>query len=319
MRTVHLGLSRMLGSPPDRGMREYPSWLGYWPAAIGLFAFVWTELVSPDAAFVSTVVTWCLLYAAVMLVGSAVFGARFLERADPFEVWFGLVAKLSPWGRREGAGGSRLVLRNPIDNLDTVAPDRGLVALVAVLLGSTAWDSFSNSTYWVQRTAVPGAFDPTLRDTLVLLAFVLFVAVTFTIASIAGAGLPWSERRELPRLLAHSLVPIGVGYVFAHYVTLLLESGQAYLVFLSDPLVTGEADYLGTIDWAVSYYLSARPGLLAVLKVGFVLAGHIVGVIAAHDRAVRVLPERSAVSGQLAMLSIMLVYTVGGLLLLFSV
>jgi hypothetical protein len=41
-------------------------------------------------------------------------------------------------------------------------------------------------------------------------------------------------------------------------------------------------------------------------------------VIAAHDRAVKVLPERSQVSGQLAMLVLMLFDTVGGLLLLFN-
>ncbi|MDQ3663844.1 MAG: hypothetical protein M3353_04195 [Actinomycetota bacterium] len=320
MRTLHLGLSRLLGSPPDRGLVAYPSWLGYWPAALGLFAFVWTELVNPDAAFVSTVVTWCLVYAAVMLVGSAVFGDRFLARADPFEVWFGLVARLSPWGRREDVDGRRwVVLRNPLDNLDSMRLHSGLVAFVAVLLGSTAYDSFSNSNWWLQQTAVPGALDPTLRDTLVLVGFVAFVAVTFTAAAIATPGVPWLERRKLPSMLAHSLVPIGVGYIFAHYLTLLFESGQAYLIFLSDPLVTGEADYLGTADWTVSYFLSARPGLVAGLKVAFVVTGHILGVVAAHDRAVRVLPLRHAVSGQLAMLAVMLVYTVGGLLLLFSV
>jgi hypothetical protein len=320
MRTLHVVLSRLLDSPPDRGVRPYPSWLGYWPAALGLFAFVWTELIDPDAEYVSTVVTWWLLYVAVMLVGSTVFGDRFLAYADPFEAWFGLVAKLSPWGRRQDAEGrSRVVLRNPLVSLDTVPPAPGLVALVAVLLGSTAYDSFSRATYWVKLIAVPGALDPTVRDTLVLLGFVVFVGVTFAAASVMGTGLPGRERRELPRLLAHSLVPIGIGYVFAHYLTLLLESGQAYLIFLSDPLVTGEADYLGTVDWTVSYFLSLRPGLLASLKVGFVLAGHILAVIAAHDRAVRVLPRRSTMSGQLAMLMLMVVYTVGGLLLLFGV
>ncbi len=315
LRTVHLVLSRLLRTPPERGLLPYPTWLGYWPAALGLFSFVWTELVDPDSAFVSTVLTWCLLYVAVMLVGSAVFGSTWFARADPFEVWFGLVARLSPWGRRDGIP----VLRSPLANLDATSVDRGLVAVVAVVLGSTAFDGFSQSNWWLQQTAQPGNLDPTLRDTLVLVGFVGFVAVTFTVAAMAAAGVPWRERRALPGLLAHSLVPIAIGYLFAHYLTLLLESGQRYLAYLSDPLVTGEHDYLGTIDWTTTYFLSVRPGLVAILKVAFVLTGHILGVIAAHDRAVRVLPERSAVSGQLAMLAVMLVYTVGGLLLLFSV
>lgn len=57
MRTVHLLLTRALGSKPEWALVEYPRWLGYWPAAAGLFAFVWTELVDPDASYVSTVVT----------------------------------------------------------------------------------------------------------------------------------------------------------------------------------------------------------------------------------------------------------------------
>lgn len=319
MRTLHLGLSWLLRSPPEEGIVTYPPWLGYWPAAAGLFAFVWTELVSPSADHVSTVIAWCAVYAGVTLVGSAIFGDRFLSHADPFEVWFGLVAKLSPWGRREDvAGRSRVVVRNPLNNLDTVAPVPGLVALVSVLLGSTAYDSFSTSIFWLRTTSVPGALDPTLLDTLVLIGFVALVMVTVTVASVVGVGMPWAERRTLPRQMAHSLVPIGVGYIFAHYLTLLLESGQAYLVFLSDPMVTGEADYLGTADWTVVYFLSLRPSLLATLKVGFVLTGHVLGVIAAHDRALKLLPERSRVSGQLAMLVLMLFYTVGGLLLLFN-
>ncbi|MDQ3592310.1 MAG: hypothetical protein M3386_05340, partial [Actinomycetota bacterium] len=314
MRTLHLVLSWVLRTPSGRGLVAYPSWLGYWPAAIGLFAFVWVELI-PDPQLVSNVITWCLVYAAAMLVGSALFGTLWFERADPFEVWFGLVARLSPWGRRDG----RLVVRNPLNNLDATMVDGGLVAVVAVVLGSTAFDSFSASNWWLDYTAVPGALDPTVRDTLVLLGFVLFVAVTFGLAAVTAPGVTRPERWRLPGLLAHSLVPISIGYVFAHYMTLLLESGQRYLVYLSDPLVTGEHDYLGTIDWTTTYFLSVRPDLVAVLKVVFVLTGHILGVVAAHDRAVRLLPMRHSVSGQLAMLAVMVVYTTGGLLLLFSV
>ena len=44
------GSSRKLtGGDPDRGVFDYPERLGYWPAALGLFAFVWIELVYPYA------------------------------------------------------------------------------------------------------------------------------------------------------------------------------------------------------------------------------------------------------------------------------
>jgi hypothetical protein len=320
VRTVHVVVSRLLRTPPSQGTSKYPPRLGCWPAAVGLFAFVWTELVNPAAEHVSTVTTWVLLYAAVMMVGATVYGDRFLARADPFEAWFGLVARLSPWAREpDEQGRSRVVLRNPLANLARVTPEPGLVALVAVLLGSTAYDSFSRAVWWIQLTAGSDALHPVLRETAVLLGFVVLVGVTFTAAAVAGSGTSGGVRRGLPARLAHSLVPIGVGYVLAHYLTLLLESGQAYLIFLSDPLVTGQADLLGTRDWSISYFLSLRPTLLASLKVGFVLLGHVLAVVAAHDRALRLLPPAHAVRGQLAMLALMVFYTVGGLLLLFSV
>ena len=321
LRTVHLALSRLAGSTPQTGLFLYPYRLGYWPAALGLFAFVWSELVNPDAAFVSTVVTWVLLYTGAMLLGAAMFGDRWFEHADPFEVYFSLVARLSPWGRIRDTGAARdgrLALRNPLDNLDTTPVRPGLVPVLAVLLGSTAFDSFSMSNYWIAQTAEGGgALDAVLRDTLVLGGFVVLVAVTFCAAAMATSGVTGHQRLALPGILAHCLVPIIVGYVFAHYLTLLLEYGQQTLLQLSDPMLTG-ADYLGTADLTVAYFLSTRPELLAVLKVAFIVTGHVAGVFAAHDRAVRVLPTRDAVAGQLTMLIVMLVYTSGGLLLLFS-
>ncbi len=59
--------------------------------------------------------------------------------------------------------------------------------------------------------------------------------------------------------------------------------------------------------------------LLAFLKVGVVVPGHVLAVIAAHDRALALLPKAHRLSGQLALLVLMVVYTFTGLFLLFSV
>ncbi|MBA2465487.1 MAG: hypothetical protein H0V42_11020 [Nocardioidaceae bacterium] len=45
-------MSRLTGGDPDRGLVEVPRWVGMWPAAVGLFAFVWLEPVSPDTSSV---------------------------------------------------------------------------------------------------------------------------------------------------------------------------------------------------------------------------------------------------------------------------
>jgi hypothetical protein len=49
-----------------------------------------------------------------------------------------------------------------------------------------------------------------------------------------------------------------------------------------------------------------------------VILGHVLGVVAAHDRAVRLLPRRHALVGQLPMLVVMVCYTLTGLWLLLS-
>ena len=118
VRTINTLFARVSGSDPDRGLYAYPERLGHWPAAVGLFAFVWLELVYPFSTELGPVRLWCAGYLALMLLGGALFGSAFYEKADPFEVYSTLCSKLSVWGRRDGV----LVLRSPLANLDTVAP-----------------------------------------------------------------------------------------------------------------------------------------------------------------------------------------------------
>ena len=52
------------------------------------------------------------------------------------------------------------------------------------------------------------------------------VGVTFHLAARATGGVDRATRRDLPGLMAHSLIPIVIGYVVAHYLTYLVERGQ---------------------------------------------------------------------------------------------
>ena len=320
VRTLNLLLAKVTRGDPSTGLVQYPERLGYWPAALGLFAFVWQELVNPQSTYLDTVRLWLAIYVAVMLVGAAVFGDVWLRRADPFEVYSTLLARLSVWGRDDSG---RLVVRSPLANLATVVPRPGLVAVVAVLFGSTAYDSFADTLTWLRLAERIGG-NEVLLDTLALVAFCLAVALTFTAAAMStgletGQGLGDSvvRRSELPRLLAHSVLPIIVGYMTAHYLSYLVEQGQRTVMQLSDPMVRGD-NYLGTANWSVNYWLSFHPSLLASLKVLAVVLGHVVGVIAAHDRALKVLAPRHQVIGQLGMLIVMVAYTATGLYLLMG-
>ena len=312
VRTIHLLLARALRSDPDRGLFEYPARLGYWPAAFGLFAFVWMELVETPV-FLPPIRLWFGLYFGAMLVGGAVYGTRWFERADPFEVYSSLAARMSIWGRRTDG---RLVVRNPLENLDSLPVTPGLVAVVAVLFGSTGFDTFKDTLTWTNFVQ-EHEFSRIAAGTVGLLAFIAAVGGSYVLATMLTGGLGHLERRQMPGQLAHAMVPIVLGYVIAHYLSFLILQGQQTLIYLSDPLQRGW-NVFGTANRGISYFIADVPSVLAVIKVMSVITGHILGVISSHDRAVRLLPRRYSLTGQIPLLVIMVLYTIGGLSLLLS-
>jgi hypothetical protein len=182
---------------------------------------------------------------------------------------------------------------------------------LAVLLGSTAFDGFSAMPEWRDFVdgLASGPWTATLVKTGGLLLFIAVVGVTFWAAAQATGGVDRTQRRALPGQMAHSLIPIVIGYVFAHYLTYLVERGQQAVSRLLEPVGLG---------WDVSYVLSLHPSVLATIKVCCVVAGHIAGVVAAHDRSLRLLPTGHQLTGQLAMMLTMVAYTFTGLYLLFG-
>ncbi|HET7668335.1 MAG TPA: hypothetical protein VFK56_20165 [Mycobacterium sp.] len=300
VRTAH----RLMGQR-SLGVR-YPERAGYWPAAAGLFAFVWLELASPDPGSLSAVKIWLLAYVVVTLAGALCCGPRWCARADPFEVYSVVASRLSPLRRnRDG----RIAVGNPFDHLPSLPVRPGTVAVLAVLLGSTAFDSFSASPLWrgFVDSHTDSAAAATLLRTAGLLVFAAVVGGTFSLAARTTGGVDRLRRRELPGLMAHSLIPIVIGYIFAHYLTYLVERGQQTVFSL-----------FGLHDAQVHYVLSMHPPVLATIKVACVVAGHIAAVIAAHDKALRLLPATHQLTGQLAMMLVMVGYTFTGLYLLFG-
>lgn len=313
VRTLHLLLCKATGRDPEQGLARLPSWVGLWPAALGLFAFVWMELVYQRSTYLVDLRMWFAIYIAIVFLGAVVFGSRWISSADPFEVFSTLVGRLSPLGRR---GDGVAVIRSPLSGLDRTPPSPGLTAVIAVLFGSTAFDSFKASPTWVkfvQRTDLSTQF----LDTLGLLAFCAAVVLTFS-GAVAMTGVHTGDaRRHLPNHFAHAVVPIIVGYWVAHYLSYFIYVGKNTLIQLSDPLTRGD-DLLGTAGLTPATWILMHPTALAVTKVLAVVIGHVLGAIASHDRAIRMLPQRHQLTGQLSLLLVMVLYTVAGLYLLLS-
>ncbi|GGZ85647.1 hypothetical protein [Streptomyces subrutilus] len=298
IRTLHRLLSRALRRKPDRPL---PALLGQWPAAAGLFAFTWLELASPDPASTTTLLIALATHTTVQLTLAARFGERWFDDGDPFEAYSALLARLSPLGRRNDG---RLVLRSPFHGLDATPERPGLVAIVCVLLGSTAYDGFSDNPAWINvlQTSPLGR---TPTATLGLLGSVSLVAALYCLCAAATRLVSGPHPGPLTAF-AHSLVPISLGYLIAHYFSLLVVEG---------PRTVSMA--LGT-DNAPEPAPPLGPGGLAALQVIAVITGHVLGVVAAHDRSVRLFPPAKAVAGQLPLLALMITYTLGGLTLLLN-
>lgn len=308
LRTIHLLLCALTRIPADRGLRSLPQWLGYWPATLSLLSFVWLELAAPDRDAVSVLLLYLAGYATIQLGAALLFGEDWFTTGDGFEVYSTLVATLSPFGRRDDG---RLVIRNPLDGAATFGPAPGAVALIAVLLGSTFFDTISGSVEW-DRAMQSAPVAPTLISTAGLLIMIGIVGITFVGATLLAGRAGDQGRWPVPGLLAHTVIPIVVGYVIAHYFSFLLFQGQEALALLSTP--QGRDAH---VSGAINYGLITAAGI-AFIQVIAVIVGHVLAVISAHDRSVALFPRADAVIGQLPLMVLMVGYTVGGLTLLFA-
>ncbi|MFJ7067418.1 hypothetical protein [Streptomyces sp. NPDC101115] len=287
--------------PAPRPPRPLPARLGIRPAAAGLLLFTWLELVAPDNTSTPVLLAVLGAHTAVHLLGAARHGPAWFAHADPFEVYSSLLARLSPLGRRADR---RLVLRSPFNGLDATPPMPGLVATVCVLLGSTAYDGFSDNPRWITLLQTsPLGRTPTA--TLGLLGAVVLVAALYGLC----AGSLRLVHRELTTPLtsfSHSLLPIALGYLVAHYFTLFVTEGPRTVIMA-----------VGT-DNASAPAPPLGPSGLATLQVAAIVTGHVLGVVAAHDRSVRLFPPERAVAGQLPLFVLMIAYTLGGIGLLIA-
>jgi hypothetical protein len=326
LRTVHSTLCRLAGIHPEQGLLRLPERLGVWPAALALFGFAWLELVQPDNTTLAVLRVWVLGWLVLGVIGAIIFGRRWISSADPFETYAETVAQLSPWVRSErtvrGSEGvvpnaeNDLRLVNPLAHLSHWRAPPGAVAVAATLLGSTAFDSFANTSFWI-ASVQSSAVTTVVWNTLGLLSMISIVLGTFSLAAAWMARYGDRPAAGYPRLMAPSVVPIVIGYAVAHYATLLIVEGQRTAIGWSDPLGRGW-NVFGSAEMGVNAAIFDYPTAIALIQLIAIVTGHILGIVCAHELAVRLLPAENALAGQLPMLVVMVGYTCAGLALLFS-
>jgi hypothetical protein len=304
----------------------YPERLGRWPATLGILAFAWVELAYTNKADPSTLSIMILAYTATQIVGMSVYGTEAWSRnGDAFGVYFGLFSRLSPlhWVRGELRG------RAPLAGAPLLDPVRGTVPLLCTMIGTTSFDGFSQGPLWTGTNGLGIQLQHRFLDlglnaehalevafTIGLVGVVLVIGGLYRLGVLGmrsvGEG---HAATELGRRFVHSLIPIALAYVIAHYCSLLLYQGQAIGYLISDPLGHG-SDIFGTAGKTIDYNVINANGVWYVQVVALV-TGHAAGLALAHDRALSTYRSaRAATRSQYWMLVVMIGFTSLGLWLL---
>lgn len=308
----------------------YPKALGRWPAAIGIAAFVWLEIVhgstggvnvglAPETVAQATIVYTIYTFAMVTLFGTQ----TWFRNGDPFSVYFNMFSQLGIFELR----GKTLGRRRALAAAAHWATVPGSVAVVLVSIAGTTFDGaqegvLKDTIQSVINTLLDAGINPTwslrLADSLFLLVCVALVVVIYMVGlrgmrTVRGAP----SLRRLATAFAHTLIPIAFAYLLAHYFSLFVYQEQAQFTFLlSDPLGTGTTDLFGTATTGIDYTVLGA-NLIWYVQVGALIVGHVLGLVLAHDRAVAIWRDyRDAARSQYWMLAVMVAFTCLGLYLL---
>jgi len=301
----------------------YPERWGRWPGTALLLAFAAFELAYWDNSNPRAIAVAIVLYSLVTWLAMLAYGRdEWTENGEGFAVYFGLLARIAPFGERDG----RLVARWPFTGLANLDARPGTLAFIAVMLGSVAFDGFSQTDYWAVEVRAKLTREviersPTLADVVGglvaltgLLLMVGFVALAYIVAVRIAARIV-HYGGDLTDAFLGSLVPIALAYVVAHYFSFLVRESQYLAIYVSDPFGFGW-DLFGTADVTPRITVLA-PQTIWYVQVAALVIGHVAGLVLAHDKAVELFesPRKAAIS-QYAMLALMVTYTCAGLWLL---
>jgi hypothetical protein len=291
--------------------------LGVWPAVLAFGLFTWLELVYADSGDPRMLAIAAVVYSGYVLAWSARIGVEATSASvEAFAVYHRLIGGLAPLGRDDDG---RLRRRGWLRGVVTVPERPGLVAFVIAMIGTVTYDGLSQTPWWddVSFALVGTAQRSEWFGTLAMASIVVVLGAAYLAASWwasrIAADAPWGPT-AIARSFAHTLVPIALAYAVAHYLTLIFFEGQLLFAAVSDPLGRGW-DLFGTAGWEVNYTWIS-PTVVWYLQVGAIVAGHVAGVILAHDRALAIFPAERAVRTQYAMLVLMVGLTALGLTIL---
>jgi hypothetical protein len=312
------------------GLRRVPLpyRLGFWPAILGLFAFAWFELIYPAPDDPAILAQAIIVYSIVTWTGMALFGEpAWLARGEAFSVFFGLIARVAPL-RPEPTGSQHwLTLGLPgraLANLPPLPPSG--VLFVLLTLATVSFDGLSKTYWWLALNGInplefPGRSAVMGSNSVGLFLLWLMLAAAFLACLWIGRALAGLRGPFWPHAgaLAASILPISIGYQFAHYLTALLVNGQYATIAWTDPFALGWFASEDRMHRVTTSFLSNHAGVMLIwnLQAAGIVIGHVVAVLAAHLITLRLdTARRATLLSQAPLAVLMVAYTLFGLWLL---
>ncbi len=282
-----------------------------WPAFVGIGGFLWLELAWYDNTDIRMLGTVILGYSVWVMANVVRSGRGWLQRGEGFTVLFGLLAAMAPFFRGDDG---RLRIRWPLTGLALVRVPTSTSLLILTVLGATSFDGYTRTAHWDGIVGDATGWAATGWATVGLLVFVALAVLLFLGACALSGRLTGDRAVTVLDDHAPSLIPITLGYTIAHYFSNAVFEGQGFWRALSDPAGQGW-DLFGGADHRIDY-LVVSTRLIAWVQVGAIVIGHVLAVLASHDRALERHPPNVALRSQYPLVAVMVLFTVGGLYLL---
>ena len=308
---------------------KLPKACGHWIAVLVFLAFGMFEIADPAPEDPARLTKFVLGYWLFTFVGMILFGGKvWLSRCEPFTILFDLVATISPvrWV-------PRFCIGLPGWSLFSLSmPSVSLAVFSLTLLGVGSFDGLKESFWWLAKIGVnplmfPGKSAIFWQSIFGILAInvalvMVFAAVVYVGIRAANASLASQDRVAFTTAFCWfslSIIPIALGYHFAHFFIYFLVNSQYALLALTDPLTTG-ANYLGLAKTQVTTgFLKTKDSVQVVffIQAGAVVVSHVVSVLIAHGMAARLYQtKKQTLISQIPLAIFMVLYTIFGLWLL---
>ena len=314
---------------------QYPPWAGHWPAVAGFLAFAWFELIHPAPADPAVLASLVASYFLFHLAGVLAFGVRWLQEAEPFSVFFGMVSSLAPLGMRDadrsapeprGAARGRADVPRPQATPDGGAagePGRLRPARARRRCRSTGCRARSRGSGCSARTrsrtlAAPFSWSRTRSDSSASssdwsLAYVAAVRLLAAAGRHRVSHAPGSSHSSRSRSSPSPAATTSRTTCRCSWWTCSTRSGPHPTPSRGGGTSWGRATFP-----CVTSFLSDPERVYAIWhsQVAIIVGAHVAGVVIAHALALRLAAQAPATVSQLPMLLLMIGYTTLGLWLL---